>query len=307
MPESPDKRNPGLAFGDRLAEACRAKRSVLCVGLDPHLDLMPPQIGAAAIGAGRAEVAKLVGDFCCAIIDAVAERIPVVKPQVAFFEVLGPPGWEALERVVAHAAAADLMTIADAKRGDIGSTATAYADYHLGPSGLNADAVTVSPFMGPDTLTPYAHYFDQGKGLFALARTSNPGSDVLQLSESPPHPRDKVGEMCRSLKGSVKGNSGQRPTGLVVGATRLKEAESLRQRFPDLPFLVPGLGAQGARAEDLAVCFNSDGLGAVVNASRSVLFAYRKTDSEDWQQAARREVEALNTALNAARNATDSR
>ena len=290
-------------FGDRLIEAIEAKRSPVMVGLDPHLDLFPAPLRHLSSSPRREVAAAAAQRFFDELLEAVADVVAIVKPQVAFFERLGPPGWEALERVVGRARELGLLVLVDAKRGDIGSTAQAYADYYLGPAaehgGLEADAMTVSPYLGTDSLEPFASYFERGKGLFVLAKTSNPGSAELQElqvgAESPRQPlHTAVGKMVSRLGETSIGEHGFAAAGLVVGATSPRQAGALRRAFPQLPFLVPGYGAQGAAATDVAAAFDADNRGVVVNASRSILFAYRapryqELGDEGWAEASRRE------------------
>jgi orotidine-5'-phosphate decarboxylase len=263
--------------------------------------------------------------LCDEALDAVADVVAVIKPQVAFFERLGPPGWTALERVVGSAHRRGLLVIADAKRGDIASTAAAYADYLLGdpePSGaagtdrgqqalpgLGADAVTVNPYLGGDSLDPFLRHVERGKGFYLLTRTSNPGSRDLQdlavTGEGQTGARPlylhvaAIAERCgaRSL-----GEHGFSSVGVVVGATRPEQAQRLRAEHPGLLFLVPGYGAQGAGPEDVAAVFDARGRGAIVNASRSLLFAhrserYRELGEARWAEAARRECIAMRDAI----------
>lgn len=305
-------------FSDRLVEAIRRKKSALIVGLDPHLALMPPVLVEGADLSDRRVVARLVNKFCRGILDATADIVPAVKPQVAFFERLGPPGIEALEEIVAAAKEKSLLVISDSKRGDIGSTASAYADYHLGSAvgdakrlpGLGADAMTLSPYLGEDSLTPFSDYVDRGCGLFILAKSSNRGSSDFQDREiqhggSFVPLYHAVAGLAQALADRYPvGRHGYSSVGLVVGATFPAQAVELRQAFPRLFFLVPGVGAQGAQPSDLKGCFNQDGLGAIVNASRSILFAYHagknSKSGKSWQDDARVSAMALRDQLNSA-------
>ena len=281
-------------FADRLCAAVRARNSAVVVGLDPHFGLMPGRMTEGVDPADRDALAVVVRDFCIGIIDAVHDVVPMVKPQVAFFERLGPPGLQALEEVVGRARAQGLLVISDAKRGDIGSTAQAYAEYHLGDGalpGLGADAVTVNPYLGGDSVQPFVEHTAHGRGLFLLAKTSNAGSADLQdrTVDDGRTLYDAAAALADRVGGGCIGDSGYSAVGIVVGATYPAEAAALRRRYPRLVFLVPGYGAQGAGADDVAVCFDEDGMGAVVNASRSILFAYRAEDfaGRGWADAAR--------------------
>ena len=301
-------------FGDRLISAVEQRGSSVVVGLDPHLTLLPPPLADDAASLQRDVAASAVERFCDEIVEAVADLVPAIKPQVAFFERLGPPGWAVLERVVRRAKRRGLLVIADAKRGDIGSTATAYADYLLGPDdglgGLDADALTVNPYLGADSLKPFAVYVPRGKGLFVLAKTSNPSSADLQdrLVETAAGDRPlyaAVTELARQLGAGSTGERGFASVGVVVGATNPTQLGELRSSFGELPFLVPGFGAQGAGPDDVAGAFDERGLGALVNASRSLLFAYRgeaysALAPKQWSEATRCECLKMSAAINAA-------
>lgn len=249
-----------MGFGARLAARVRATAPV-CVGIDPHLARVP----GIEPGMTRAEQATAVASFGHAVVAAVQGQVAAVKPQVAFFEQLGAPGVAALESVVAAARDAGLIVLLDAKRGDIGSTAQAYAKATLDDDGpLGADAVTLSPYLGPESLAPFLARRAQGKGLFVLLRTSNPGAGPWQrdtgLAE---RVADWVAEANRDGTASV---------GVVVGATLPDEAPRWRARLPHAWFLVPGFGAQGAGVDDVRGHFLPDGTGALVTSSRAVLY-----------------------------------
>ena len=304
---------PTDSFGDRLMAAIRDRESRVVLGLDPHLQLFPSPLADAAASTDRETVAAAVERFCVEVLETAAEVVAAVKPQIAFFERLGPPGWAVLERVCRRARRAGTLVIADAKRGDIGSTAKAYADYLLGTSeglgGLDADAMTASPYLGSDSLAAYLPYLSEGKGLFVLAKTSNPSSADLQdrITSGPGGDQpiySAVGSLVQRLS-PLRGASGYSPLGLVVGATSPRQVQTLREAFPDLPFLVPGYGAQGAGAKDVVPAFDRRGLGAVVNASRSLLFAYRDEEYShlrpaSWAEATRRECERMKGDINEA-------
>ncbi|MFN8133215.1 MAG: orotidine-5'-phosphate decarboxylase [Solirubrobacteraceae bacterium] len=271
-------------FGDRLAAAVQATGSHLVVGLDPDLAGLPPELldGAEDLAGAAAAVEA----FCGAVIDGVAGAVPAVKPQSAFFEALGSAGVAALEATIARARAAGLLVIEDAKRGDIGSTMAAYAAAALGTVRVggrdlpvhDSDAVTVSPYLGPESLAPMIDAArGRGKGLFVLVRTSNPGSGELQEAAGPDgkplHAR--VAAMVDRLGAGGLGATGYSDVGGVTGLTYPEDAPRLRALMPRAWLLVPGLGAQGGRPEDFAAFLNPDGLGAVANASRSVAGAWQ--------------------------------
>ena len=286
-----------LHFGDRLHQAIASKRTPLIVGIDPRTAQLPPAIGDSVDSANAESVASAFADFGKAIIDVVKDLVPAVKPQAAFFESLGPLGVAALAEVVDHANDAELIVVMDAKRGDIGSTAQAYAEAYLGAkpnSAFGCDALTVNPYMGFDTLTPF---FDQsrkfGAGIFVLCKTSNPGSSVLQeqvIAESAETIHQNVANEIQRLCLETKGDSGYGIVGAVAGATYPEQLQELRQRMPNSMLLVPGFGAQGGTASDVASAFDENGNGAIINSSRGIIFAYeqdRYSDvaAGDWQAA----------------------
>jgi orotidine-5'-phosphate decarboxylase len=298
-------------FSDRLAAAVRDKNSRLVVGLDPHLHLLPPELTDGISSDDREGLAGAAKRFCVEIVTAVQESTVAVKPQVAFFERLGPPGYQALEEVVEAAHGHGLLVISDGKRGDIGSTAQAYADYHLGdgggPAALGADCATVNPYLGEDSLQPYESYLDRGRGIFLIAKTSNRGSGDLQdkivgNGGATTAIYTEVARMAERIGARHElGVSGYGSAGIVVGATYPEQGRALREAFPSLIFLVPGIGAQGAAPEEIAGCFDGDGFGALINASRSVLFAYRddNADGKSWRDAACDAAVVLRDEINA--------
>lgn len=250
-----------MSFGERLAARVRATAPAV-VGIDPHLDRIPDLPPASDRPARAAAVASFAAD----VIDAVVDVVAAVKPQVAFFEQLGAPGVEALEATVRRAQDAGLLVLLDAKRGDIGSTARAYVRATLDDEGpLGADAVTLSPYLGPESLEPFVrHAKAHDKGLFVLLRTSNPGAAPWQRDTGVARAvADWVRDQDRDGSGSV---------GVVVGATLPHEAAHWRAAIGNAWMLVPGFGAQGATADDVRGHFLPDGMGALVTSSRAVLF-----------------------------------
>ncbi len=284
------------AFADRLAEAVERKRSQLVVGLDPRVDLLPIELrGPTAAGDAAAEA---VVRFCRAIVDAVAPYTVAVKPQLAFFEALGAAGFRAFEEVCAYARTAGLLVIADAKRGDIASTARAYAQAYLeaedGREPL-ADAITISPYLGRDSLEPFvAACRRSGAGVFCLVKTSNAGSaDVQDVTLSDGRPLwHLVAALVAELGQEVVGERGLSSIGAVVGATHPRAVGEARRLMPQAVLLLPGLGAQGATPADVARAFTSGPASALVSASRSVIYAARQGDS-DWRGAAAAEAARL--------------
>ncbi len=286
-----------VAFSDRVAEAVERKRSQLVVGLDPRVDLLPMELRGEAV-LGRAPAAAAVERFCKGIVDAVAPYAVAVKPQVAFFEVLGSDGWAALESVCRYASQAGLLVIADAKRGDIGSTARAYAAAFLEPRDREpplADALTVNPYLGTDAVDPFlAACRRHGAGVFFLVRTSNAGARDIQdaiLSDGTPVWRH-VAELVREWGEDLVGERGISSAGAVVGATVPRAIGEARRAMPQAILLLPGVGAQGASPGDVARAFTSGPASALVNASRSVIYAYRD-GADDWRAAAGAEAARL--------------
>jgi orotidine-5'-phosphate decarboxylase len=284
-------------FSDRLAEAVERKRSQLVVGLDPRLELIPVEVRGDAHLA-RPQAADAVARFCCGLIDAVAPHVVAVKPQLAFFEALGSDGIRALEEACAYARAAGLLVIADAKRGDIGSTARAYATAFLDASDGRdalADAVTVNPYLGRDSVEPFLLAARrQGSGVFCLVKTSNAGSADVQdavLTDGRPVWQHVAGLVCEWAEEAV-GEHGLSNVGAVVGATYPRAVGEARRLMPQSVLLLPGVGAQGATAADVARAFTSGPASALVTASRSVIYAYRAAGG-DWRAAAGAEAARL--------------
>ena len=289
------------SFPERLAQSV-TEHGPLMVGIDPHLDRLPErfkQAFEARRGATRrAAAAEAVLEWSLQVIEAVTGEVAVVKPQAAFFEQLGSPGWAALEATCQAAREAGLLVVLDAKRGDIGSTAAAYAKALVDNDGpIAADALTLSPYLGPESLTPFVEYCrTQDKGAFILLRTSNPGSEALQGQGSGGAAAD-IAQWLESWNQELKGPSGYGPIGAVVGATLSKE-ELLhwRKACPHTWLLVPGVGAQGATPGDTRPCFQEDGLGALINVSRAVTFTSPDEPTPtDPVQAIRARVQALKT------------
>lgn len=286
-------------FADRLLNSIRQKQTPLIVGIDPRLEQLPPVLLAAhserlskSSDAWEAD-AWAYEEFSLGIIDAVAGLVPAIKPQMAFFEALGPAGLQALARIVDEAHAKGLLVLMDGKRNDIGSTAAAYAAAYLGrkpQSPWGCDAITVNPWMGFDTLEPFAKRAAAvGAGLFVLVKTSNPGSRDLQEVAHGGQPLfEVIADHVENLSAATQGGDGYGIVGAVVGATYPAQLAELKKRMPHTLFLVPGFGAQGGTAADVAGAFDSFGLGAVINSSRGIIFAhelpqFRETATLDWQ------------------------
>jgi orotidine-5'-phosphate decarboxylase len=272
-------------FATRLHAAIRHKRTPALVGLDPRLDWLPEEVLSRARKEHddpQAVAAAAFEEFCVRIIDVVAPLVPAVKPQTAFFEEHGPDGCLALARVLRYARAQGLIAICDAKRGDIGSTAEAYAraylageDPHAAP--WAADALTVNPYLGSDTLEPFVQVArERGAGVYVLVRTSNPGARLFQdRSTNGETVYQAVAAAVEQFASQAVDNDGYGCVGAVVGATYPAELVELRRRMPHAPLLVPGYGSQGGTSADVAGAFDRHGLGAVVNNSRGINFAYR--------------------------------
>lgn len=282
-------------FGDQLADAIQSTAAPVVVGLDPRVDQLPAGLQPTD-PQNYAQRAQAYGQFCHAVIDVIAPLVPAVKPQVAFFEECGPSGMMVLAEVIAYARQKGLLVILDGKRNDIGSTAEAYARGILGrdnQSAWGADALTVSPYLGADSLQPFIQVAtDRGAGLFVLVKTSNPGSGMLQdqLVENIPLYR-RVAAYVQQQSEQTCGERGYGIVGAVVGATYPQQIAELRTAMPQTWFLVPGFGSQGGSAQDVAPAFDSRGLGAIVNNSRGIIFAHRKEEYRErfgdarWQEA----------------------
>ena len=295
-------------IADRLAKAVRRTGSVACVGLDPRPDRLPVAIREQMRGDRPQDWAEAYRQFCFAIIDQVRDRVPCVKPQSAFFEALGPSGVAAMADIIAHARSAGLLVIVDAKRNDIGSTAEGYADAYLGrDSPFGGDFLTVSPYLGSDSLEPFVQAaVERDAGLFVLVKTSNPGGGFLQDRRSDGQRvfeavADLVEDLSRQHRGDGESNYG--PIGAVVGATYPQQLGELRQRMPHSWLLIPGFGAQGGDADDVRHGMDADGLGGIVNSSRAIIFAHARDEfrdrwaPEDWALAVAAATDQMNETL----------
>jgi orotidine-5'-phosphate decarboxylase len=269
--------SPG--FGDRLAAAVAARESQVVLGVDPD----PSRIGDGAAAAA---------EFCTRVIASAGPACVAIKPQLAWFERLGAPGWDLLERVSTVAAEQGLLVIADAKRGDVGVTSAAYARALVRSP---FDAVTVNPMLGTDANAPFVEAARAtGRGLFVLVRTSNPGAADLQDLELADGSvwHEALARLVAAWGGGGVGTSGLSDVGAVVGATRPQHLGRLRELMPAQPFLIPGVGAQGGRPGDLGPAFAGNRAAAVVAASRSILFAPDPREAAETLRAKLWEVSA---------------
>ncbi len=285
---------------DMLQEKIRALKNPTVAGLDPRIEYVPPFLREevfARFGEGPEGRAEAIYRFNCGLMDALADVVPAVKPQSAYYELLGWRGMEALERTIRYAHEKGFFVIADIKRGDIGSTAAAYAEGWLGPEGFQADCVTLNGYMGSDSINPFLEVARrEDKCAFVLVKTSNPGSGELQdLVAGDRVVYQVMGDLTARLGQDSVGKYGYSVAGAVVGATYPSDLRALRKRLEHTFFLVPGYGAQGGTAEDVQYAFDKYGRGAIVNASRSILCAWQKTGQEgrDYQQAARAAAVAM--------------
>ncbi len=279
-----------VRFADRLCRAIERKASPVVVGLDPQLDHIPPFLRRACqsvYGPTLRAAAEAMWHFNRTLIDAVHDLVPAVKPQLAFYERYGLEGLRTYAKTINYARRAGLLVIADGKRNDIGSTAAGYADAFLGRApvfdqGVSAefvaDALTVNGYLGSDGVAPFVDRAERyGTGLFVLVKTSNPSSGDVQDLEVAGRPLyEHMGALVERWGESTRSACGYSSVGAVVGATYPEQGCRLRTLMPHTLFLVPGYGAQGATAADVVGCFDARGGGAVVNASRSICFAYQR-------------------------------
>lgn len=276
---NPSKTSPPFSFASRLSKATIKTKSVLCVGIDPHPDLMPALFGGQDQMPGSAQAIRHLEAFSQAILEATTGMVPAIKPQVAFFERHGPEGLRVLASLSAEAKHRELLVIMDAKRGDIGTTAQAYAEAWLGPEAIfAADALTLNPYLGLDSLEPFIRRAQQTlSGVFILVRTSNPGSADLQqlLINGKPTWAHLAAGLGGMVKEQFDPSCDLSSVGVVVGATGPEDAMAVRKLLPAAPFLIPGYGSQGASAKEALSGLTADkkeGLykGGLVNASRTI-------------------------------------
>lgn len=300
---------------ERLMEQIEEKNSPIVVGLDPTISMIPTSILEKSVreyGETTKAAADAIYRFNEGILEAVHKEIPAVKPQIAMYESFGSEGVRAYEKTVRLAKEMGLIVIGDAKRGDIGSTSTAYALGHLGSipflgtrlRGFDTDFLTINPYMGSDSVLPFVKVCEEeDKGLFILVRTSNPSSTEFQdKSFGERTLYETVADHVLEWAASTRKPNGYSDIGAVVGATYPEEGARLRKRMGKIFFLIPGYGAQGATAKDLRGAFDENGRGAIVNSSRGIIAAWQKENptpegAEMYKEAALRAVLAMKKDL----------
>lgn len=286
-----------MNFCQELNQKILDKNSRLCVGLDPRLEWIPKKIKNQAVkklGKSLEAVGEAIYVYNCEVVDIIEPYVSVIKPQIAFYEQYGIEGIRAFAKTIQYAKEKGLLVIADAKRGDIDSTAQAYAKAFLGKAeffGRNeaifdSDALTVNPYMGEDSLLPFIESCKQDKkGIFVLIKTSNPGSKDLQnLKVDGDEVYKHVAKIVARHSFPNQFSPDYSNIGAVVGATFPQEAKEIRQILPNSIFLVPGIGTQGGDFENIKNFFNDDGLGAIINSSREVVFPERSDDDKNYQE-----------------------
>ncbi len=283
---------------DILISKIKAKNNPTVAGLDPVADYIPDYIlekQRKVFGHDVKAVVEAIYEFNTGLIDALCDIVPAVKPQSAYYEALGYQGAKLLARTIEYAQRKGLYVILDVKRNDIGSTAAAYAKGYFGKNGYGVESVTVNPYLGTDGIKPFQQYCEEAeKSIFVLVKTSNPSSGELQdlPLEEGMCVYEKMADMVSQWGRSSIGEYGYSNVGAVAGATYPAQLQALRKRCPHTFFLVPGYGAQGAGAADIAGAFDENGLGAIINSSRGIMCAWKKEQCapEDFARAARREA-----------------
>ena len=302
---------------DKLIEKIKQTNNPTVMGLDPRYDAVPEFI-RKKYGTDISGVCKAILEFNKGLVDSVCGIIPAVKPQIAFYEMLGIEGIKLFKETCEYAKQKGMIVIADIKRGDIGTTAEGYSNAFLGRTAIgeenygifDVDFVTLNPYLGTDSIKPFIEDCKKyGKGAFILVKTSNKSSGELQdlRLEEGKTIYEKVAELVQMWGEELIGENGYSSIGAVVGATYPKQIEELREIMPNSYFLIPGYGAQGGKAEDIALGFKN-GLGGIVNASRSLMSAYKSDrwkdtySAEEYMEATRAEAERMRDELNASIN-----
>ncbi len=307
-------------FIDKLIDNIKKYNNPTVVGLDPRLEYIPADIKRNAFkeyGEGFTGAAEAILQFNKRLIEAVCDIIPAVKPQLAYYEMYGYEGVRVFAATTEYAKSKGMLVIADGKRNDIGTTAEAYSSAFLGKvsiagrdaAAFYADALTVNPYLGIDGIKPFLNDCDKfQKGIFILVKTSNKSSGQFQdiIAQDGKHTYEKVAELVDEWGNNLVGKNGYSSVGAVVGATYPEQAKELRRIMKRAYILVPGYGAQGGTAKDAANAFNGDGLGAIINASRSIMCAWKadrwldKYNEEAFDEAARAEAIRMREEINEA-------
>ena len=286
---------------NKLITRIKETNAPIVVGLDPMMKFVPEYIKKAAFteyGETLEGAAEAIWQYNKGIVDAIYDLVPAVKPQVAMYEQFGIPGMVAFKKTVDYCKEKGLIVIGDIKRGDIAKTAEMYAMGHF-TGDFESDFVTLAPYMGLDSISPYLPYAEkQGKGMFVLCRTSNGGAKDFEYEKLADgrHVYDLVGDKLNALGKDYMGEHGYSSIGLVIGGTHIEEATEIRAKYQDSFFLIPGYGAQGGKAEDIAQ-YLSKGNGGVVNSSRGILLAYKKQPGTAFDEAAYNECVNMKEAI----------
>ena len=293
---------------DRLIEKIKKMNNPTVIGLDPRYEMLPECV-TKKYPQNLEGASKAIIEFNKNLIDATYDIIPAIKPQIAFYEMYGIPGIEAFYETCKYAKEKGMFVIADIKRGDIGSTAKGYSNAYLGKTKIDkteesifdVDFITVNPYMGSDCVSPFIEDCKKyDKGIFILVKTSNPSSGELQdvKLENGEEVYKKVASLVEKWGEDSRGENGYSSVSAVVGATYPKQLETLRKLAPHTFFLIPGYGAQGGKPEDIAYGFDKKGIGGIVNASRSLMCAYK---SDKWKDTYKEEEYAKATRAEAIR------
>ena len=294
-------------FGDKLVKKIRDTKSFLCLGVDPHLDLIP---NIFDLQNNSSNIITKVEKFCFSLLDSAKDLVPAIKPQIALFEQLGPDGMKLLASLCKYAQSLNFLIIMDAKRGDIGSTSQAYANAYLGENApYPSDAMTINPWLGIESLEPFLKKASEtSSGLFVLVHTSNKGSKDIQEMPLTNGAKcyEHLAKLLKPIIENQKGDLGLSSIGIVSGATFKDESLALRKLLPSAPFLIPGYGAQGASAKDACAPLIKDSAFpnllnfGLINASRSILFpeeAYLAKNIEEWKKLILDKINSTNNEL----------
>lgn len=304
---------------DHLIEKIKETENPTVMGLDPRYNMIPSVVRNKYPSDTLEGMADAILEYNKELIDQTYDIIPAIKPQLAFYEMFGIPGMKAFKETCQYAKEKGMVVIADAKRGDIGSTAKGYSNAYLGKTPIsdtttqsvfaNIDFLTVNPYLGVDSIQPFVEDCEQyGKGIFVLVKTSNPSSGELQdlRLENGKTVYEHVAHLVETWGEKLRGNYGYSSVAAVVGATYPEQLKEIREKAPHTYFLIPGYGAQGGKADDIALGFDEQGLGGIVNASRSLMCAYQSErwknqfTEEEYGKATRAEALAMREILNKA-------